>query len=136
MIKNNSINIKFLFSISFIIIISVYLMFLGTFKTVNIITDEYLFILAIFPILLISYYFKKKLSGFEIIDYNKNNTPSIQSAIGFFLVFQVVDFYYEDGFIGMISQWFIYWIMGVITVLLMTLINYYRNYKRVSSLIN
>jgi hypothetical protein len=35
----------------------------------------------------------------------------------------------EDGFIGMISQWFLYWVMGIIALLLMQIINYYKNYK-------
>jgi hypothetical protein len=47
----------------------------------------------------------------------------------FFLIFQVVDYYMEDGFIGMISQWFLYWVMGIIALLLMQIINYYKNYK-------
>ena len=40
------------------------------------------------------------------------------------MIFQVVDYIYEDGFIGMISQWFLYWIMGIIALLLMGIINY------------
>ena len=71
------------------------------------------------------------ITGFEIIDFNKQNSFSLQSTIGFFLIFQVVDYYMEDGFIGMISQWFLYWIMGLIAVLLMESINYYKNFKMI-----
>ena len=39
------------------------------------------------------------------------------------------DYYYEDGFRGMISQWFLYWIYGIIALLLIQAINYYKNYK-------
>ncbi|MBP7769739.1 MAG: hypothetical protein KA055_01305 [Aliarcobacter sp.] len=118
-----------LFILSFIGIITIYLYILGENKTIEIIKNEYLFILAIVPLGLVFLYFKFKLKDYEIIDYNKNNTFSIQSTIVFFLIFQVVDYFMEDGFIGMISQWFLYWVMGIIAVLLMQNINYYKNYK-------
>ncbi len=118
-----------LFILSFIGIITIYLYILGENKTIERIKNEYLFILAIVPLGLLFLYFKFKLKDYEIIDYNKNNTFSIQSTIVFFLIFQVVDYFMEDGFIGMISQWFLYWVMGIIAVLLMQNINYYKNYK-------
>ncbi len=118
-----------LFILSFIGIITIYLYILGENKTIEIIKNEYLFILAIVPLGLVFLYLKFKLKDYEIIDYNKNNTFSIQSTIVFFLIFQVVDYFMEDGFIGMISQWFLYWVMGIIAVLLMQNINYYKNYK-------
>ena len=93
------------------------------------IASEYLFILALIPISIALVYFRSKLKGYELIDFNKKNTFSLQSTIGFFLIFQVVDYFYEDGFIGMISQWFLYWIMGLIALLLMQTINYYKNYQ-------
>jgi len=77
----------------------------------------------------VNLYFKIKLKDVEIIDFNVNNNISLKFTILLFLVFQVVDFYYEDGFIGMISQWFMYWVMGIMSVLIMNLINYYKNYK-------
>ena len=122
-------NIRNLFILSFIGVISTYLFVFGQNKTITMITSEYLFILALFPIIIALVFFKSKLKDFEIIDFNKNNTFSLQSTIGFFLIFQVVDYYMEDGFIGMISQWFLYWIMGLIALLLMQTINYYKNYK-------
>ena len=41
----------------------------------------------------------------------------------------IYDYYNEGGFLGMISQWFVYWIMGVFAFLLVENINYYKNYK-------
>ena len=76
-------------------------------------------------------FFAQTVKDFEIIDFNKNSNFSLQSTIMFFLIFQVVDYYMEDGFIGMISQWFLYWIMGIIALLLMQIINYYKNYKMI-----
>ena len=122
-------NIRNLFILSFIALISTYLLVFGQDKTITMIISEYLFILAIIPILIALLFFKSKLKGYEIIDFNKKNTFSLQSTIGFFIIFQVVDYYFEDGFIGMISQWFLYWIMGLIALLLMQTINYYKNYK-------
>ena len=101
----------------------------GQNKTISMIVSEYLFILALIPITIALLFFKTKLKGYEIIDFNKKNTFSLQSTVGFFLIFQVVDYFYEDGFIGMISQWFLYWIMGLIALLLMQTINYYKNYQ-------
>ena len=95
------------------------------------ITSEYLFILALIPITFTLVFFKTKLKGFDIINFNQRNTFSLQSTVGFFLIFQVVDYFYEDGFIGMISQWFLYWIMGLIALLLMQTINYYKNYQMI-----
>ncbi|KAB7886192.1 hypothetical protein [Poseidonibacter ostreae] len=118
-----------LFVFSLITIISVYLYVFGQEKTIELIKEEYLFILALFPITLIFFYFKMKVKGKELIDFNKNNSFSLKNTIIFFLIFQVVDYISEDGFLGMISMWFLYWIMGLIALLIMETINYYRNYK-------
>lgn len=118
-----------LFSLSLIAIIVIYYFVLGEDKTIEIIKEDYLFILALIPICSAFFYFKFKLKDYEIINFNKNSNISLQSTILFFLIFQVVDYISEDGFIGMISQWFLYWIMGVIALLLMETINYYKNYK-------
>jgi len=121
--------IKHLFILSFILLISVYLFVFGQTKTIEILTKEYLLILSVIPILMTLFYLKNRLKDFEIIDFNKNNQFSLKSSIGFFLVFQVVDYFYEDGFIGMISQWFLYWVLGIITFLLLQTINYFKNYQ-------
>ncbi|MAD43311.1 MAG: hypothetical protein CL623_13105 [Arcobacter sp.] len=118
-----------LFVLSFIAIISVYLYIFGQEKTIELIKKEYLFILALLPISLAFIYFKMKVKGKELVDFNKNNTFSLKNTIVFFLIFQVVDYFAEDGFIGMISMWFLYWLMGLIALLLIETINYYKNYK-------
>lgn len=118
-----------LFILTFITIISIYLYIFGQDKTIEIIKEEYLFILALVPVTLALIYFKMKVKGKELIDFNKNNGFSLKSTIIFFLIFQVVDYISEDGFIGMISMWFLYWVMGLIALLLMETINYYKNYK-------
>lgn len=122
-------NLIWLFILSFIGMMIVYLFILGSFKTVNIITNEYIFIILVFLLSFVPLYFKRKLEGIELIDFNVNNTISLKNTILFFLIFQVVDYYYEDGFIGMISQWFMYWIMGIMTIQILSIVNYYKNYK-------
>ena len=118
-----------LFSLTFISIITIYLYVLGEDKTIEIIKDEYLYILSLIPLGLIYLYFKFKLKDYEIIDFNKNTNFSFQTTVIFFLVFQVVDYIQQDGFIGMISQWLLYWIMGLIALFMMGIINYYKNYR-------
>jgi len=122
-------NPRNLFILSFIAVISIYLIVFGQEKTITMITSEYLFILALIPISFALMFFKFKLKDYELIDFNQKNTFSLQSTIGFFLIFQVVDYFYEDGFIGMISQWFLYWVMGLVALLLMQTINYYKNFR-------
>jgi len=123
---NKPINI---FIVTFIAMIAVYLFVLGENRTIEILREDYLYILGLVPLGLAFLYFKFKLKDYEIINFNKNSNISLKSTIIFFLIFQVVDYYSEGGFIGMISQWFIYWIMGIIALLLMETINYYKNYK-------
>ena len=75
-------------------------------------------------------YYKIKLKDFTLISYIPNlNYVDLKTTLIFFLIFQVVDFYYEDGFVGMISQWFIYWVFAVIAWLLTNNINFYKNYN-------
>ena len=95
--------------------------------------DEYILILSILLLLCLNIYLKIKYKNTEIIDFVSDNNISIKYTILIFLVFQAVDYHYENGFIGMISQWFMYWLMGIFSVLLMSLINYYKNYKYVLS---
>ncbi|WP_421717052.1 hypothetical protein [Arcobacter arenosus] len=122
-------NTKNLFILSFIAILTTYYFILGIDKSIQLIKDEYLSILALIVILLSLLFFKLKLKGHQTINFIQNNQFSLKSTILFFLVFQVIDYYYEDGFIGMISQWFLYWIMGLIAITLMETINCYKNYK-------
>lgn len=123
------INTRNLFILSFLAMISIYLYVFGEAKTIEMIKEEYLFILALIPLTLAFVFFKIKLKNYKLIDFNQNNNISIKSTIVFFLIFQVVDYISEDGFIGMISQWFLYWIMGLLALLLISNINYYKNYQ-------
>lgn len=118
-----------LFSLTFILIISIYLFVLGEDKTMEIVKDEYLFSLSLIPLCGIYFYLKFKLKDYEIVDFNKNTNLSFKTTVLFFLIFQVVDYIQQDGFIGMISQWLLYWIMGLVSLILMEIINYYKNYK-------
>ena len=118
-----------LFTVTFIAIIVVYLFVFGESKTIELIKTQYLYILGLIPLGLIFIYYRFKLKDYEIIDFNKNAKFSFSTSVIFFVIFQIVDYIQEDGFIGMISQWFFYWVMGKIALFLMELINYYKNYK-------
>ena len=59
---------------------------------------------------------------------NTNHVP-IKSTLIFFIIFQIVDYNTENGFIGMIKLWFMYWVFGLLTYYLTHIINYYKNYK-------
>ncbi|QKF82346.1 hypothetical protein [Halarcobacter ebronensis] len=119
----------FLFPTTFIIIIATYLFVFGEIKTLEIIKGEYLSIFALILITSIFFIFKFKLKDYEIIEFIPINNSSLKSLIIFFLIFEVIDFYSEDGFIGMIKLWFLYWVMGLIALILMQTLNYYKNYK-------
>ena len=119
-----------LFILSFIAIIATYLYVFGQDKTIEMIKEEYLFIIGLFVLTAIFVFFKFKLKDYEIREFPQNNL-SFKSTIVFFLIFQLVDYISEDGFIGMISQWFFYWIMGLMALVLMENINYYKNYRLV-----
>lgn len=122
-------NTRNLFILSFVAMISIYVYVFGQDKTIEMIKAEYLFILGLIPLSLAFVFFKFKLKNYELRDFNQNNNISLKSTVVFFLIFQVVDYISYDGFIGMISQWILYWIMGLIALLLLENINYYRNYK-------
>lgn len=120
---------KNLFLLTLISILTVYLYMFGQEKTIEMIKNEYLFLLGLIPLFLAFIFFKVKLKAYEIINFNKNGQLSLKNTIIFFLVFQIVDYISYDGFIGMVSQWILYWIMGLIAVLLIENINYYKNYQ-------
>ena len=119
-----------LFILSFFAIIATYLYVFGQVKTIEMIKEEYLFIIGLFVLTAIFIFFKFKLKDYEIREFPQNNL-SFKSTVIFFLIFQVVDYISEDGFIGMISQWFLYWVMGLIALVLIENINYYKNYRLV-----
>lgn len=118
-----------LFILTFIAILCVYIYVFGQDKTIELLKEQYLFALALIPLSFAFVFFKFKLRAYEIINFSNNSTPTLKTTIMFFLVFQVVDYISEDGFIGMISQWVLYWIMGLIALLLIENINYYKNYQ-------
>jgi hypothetical protein len=117
-----------LFTLSLISIIAVYIFLLGENKTIEIIKDDYLYLISLIPMGFVYLYFRLKLKDYELIDFNKNTNLSFRTSIVIFLVFEVIDYIQEDGFIGMISQWFFYWVMGLIALFLIENINYLKNY--------
>lgn len=117
-----------LFSLTLISIIVIYIFLLGQSKTIEIIKNDYLYLLSLIPMGLIYLYFRLKLKDYELIDFNKNANLSFRTSIIIFLVFEVIDYIQEDGFIGMISQWFFYWVMSIIALVLVENINYLKNY--------
>ena len=124
------INTKFLLIISFIVISIVYNMFLPPNKITSIILGEYIVIGLTLMLMIIYISFRLKLKDKILFEFIPNiNYVPIKSTFIFFAIFQVVDFYYEDGLIGMISQWFMYWIFALLAYFLTHNINYYKNYK-------
>ena len=119
----------YLFIVTLIVIIISYFSLFGGNKTFELIKNEYLFIIGTFCLFVIMLYFKNKLQNYELIDFTKNSNLSFKSTILIFLFCEIYDYYNEGGFLGMISQWFVYWIMGVFAFLLVENINYYKNYK-------
>ncbi|MDD2894556.1 MAG: hypothetical protein PHG81_00935 [Aliarcobacter sp.] len=117
-----------LFTVTLISIIAVYIFLLGENKTIEIIKNDYFYLLSLIPMGLIYLYFRLKLKDYELIDFNKNTNLSFRTSIVIFLVFEVIDYIQEDGFIGMISQWFFYWVMSIIALVLVENINYLKNY--------
>jgi len=128
--NNYILNIKQLFLFTFVMISLLYYYFLTPSKIIELIQDEYIIIGITILLIGVFSYLKFKLREFEIISYLPNlYTVPLKSTLIFFLIFQVVDYYFEDGFMGMISQWIIYWIFGLLAWVLTHNINLYKNYK-------
>lgn len=124
------IGIKRLLTISFVGIAITYYMFLTPEVIFQIIKDEYIFLGITLCLVFVFLYYKNKLKDLTLISYIPNiNQVDLKTTLLFFLLFQAIDFYYEDGFIGMISQWFMYWVFAVIAWLVTNNINYYKNYQ-------
>jgi len=124
------INTKFLLIISLFAISIVYYFLFSSFKIFTLIVEEYIFIGITFLMWIIYRYFKFILNGKQLFEFIPNtNYIELKSTVIFFLIFEVVDFYMEDGLIGMISLWFSYWLFGVLAYLLTHNINFYKNYK-------
>lgn len=120
---------KLLFLFTFVTISSTYAYFLGLDKSLELIKNEYLILIFIIILSIPLVFFKIKLRKYKIINYFNNNQLSFKSTVIFFLIFQIIDYIFEDGFIGMISQWLIYWLMGLIAVVIIENLNLYKNYK-------
>jgi len=121
--------IKYLFFFSFVAMMIVYILVFGKVRTIMLLIDEYIFVLSLIPLWLISLWYKRKLRRIELIDFHQDSGITLKTTVVFFLLFQVIDYVYEGGFIGMISQWFLYWIMGFISFMVLTIVNYHKNYK-------
>lgn len=125
----------YLFLACFCAICIVYYFVFGIDKSILIITGEYWLILALIPAFLVYLFLRLKLKKFGIKNFNfTNNTNiSLKSTIIFFLIFQVVDYYSEDGFLGMISLWFMYFIMGLLGYFVIESMQYFKIYKMLKS---
>lgn len=128
--QNYTIKIKNLLILTLIPIAIFYYIFLTPKVIVEIIKDQYIFMGIILILSISLLYFKIKLKNLQLISYIPNtDTVPLKSTIIFFVIFQTIDFYSEDGFIGMISQWFIYWVFGVLAWALTNNINLYKNFR-------
>jgi hypothetical protein len=108
----------------------VYYIVLTPHAIMKIIKGEYIFLALALFLFIPFLYLKFKLKNLTLIAYIPNiNTVDIKTTLVIFLIFQGVDFYFENGFIGMISQWFIYWVFALLGVLLTNNINLYKNYQ-------
>ena len=124
------INTKLLLALSLVTISIVYYILLPLNKIINIILDEYILFILILIFIFINRYFITKLKDKLLFEFIKNlNYVPILSTSIFFIIFEIVDYYQYDGLLGMISQWFLYWIFGVLAYFLTHTINLYKNYK-------
>lgn len=131
---NMYINAKLLLFISFIAMFIVYFLILPLNKVVQIVLDEYIIILLTIVASIFYVFFKTRLKGKQLYKFIKQDEYlPIKSVLGFFFLFQIIDYYFEDGFIGMISNWFMYWIFALFLYLLLNNINYFKNYKAYKS---
>jgi hypothetical protein len=131
MIKNDIyINSLYILVSTFIIISATYY-YLFTYEDIlNIIKEEYILLGFTLVSFLLHFYAYLKLRKFDILPFipKLGLVPIIQSSI-FFAIFEVVDYYSEDGFIGAIKLWYMYWLFGLLSWNLVFLFNYYKNIK-------
>jgi len=125
-----TIGIKRLLTASFIAMSTIYYLYLSTEQILEIIKKEYIILGLLVICAIVFVYYKVKLKNLTLISYIPNiNNVDMKTTLGFFILFQIIDFYYENGFIGMISQWFMYWVFAVIAWLVTNNINFYKNYQ-------
>jgi len=124
------IGIKKLLLLTLMAISIVYYIFLTPEVVYKIVVEECLFLGIALCLYALFIYYKIKLKDLTLISYIPNiNDVDLKTTLVFFAIFQVVDFYFEDGFIGMISQWFVYWVFAVIAWLVSNNINFYKNFQ-------
>ncbi len=124
------INIKFMFLLSFGVMVITYFIFLPFPSIINILLNEYIAIFVMIVLLIIYSIYKQKLANkvlYKFID-NLDQMPMRQTLI-IFILFQCYDFYTEQSFVGIISLWFMYWIYGICANLIMNIINLHQNYN-------
>jgi hypothetical protein len=122
------INTKLLLFISSLAIGVVYCVLFPTNKIINIILDEYITIIVAFVSMIVYFRLKSKLKDKLIFEFIPNtNYVDIKSSFLFFIFFEIIDFYFEDGYIGMVKLWFSYWVFGVIAYFVTHSINFYKN---------
>ena len=121
---------RFLLFITFIGMFTIYSIVFPTYKIIDIIINEYILIIVTFIVMIVYVRFKRKLKDLKIYELLPNiNHVSLQSSIAFFVLFEAIDYYSEDGFRGMISLWFMYWVFGVLIYFITHIINLYKNYQ-------
>lgn len=125
-----SIKIKYLLSFSLIGILGVYSIYFPLNKAIVLFLDQYIIFITILFLSFLSYYFKRKLKDFHILYFIANiDKVSLKSAVLFFLFFEIIDYYFEEGFEGMISLWITYWCFALLAYLLTININLYKNLR-------
>jgi len=128
--KKYFIDTKLLLALTLIAIAIVYYIFIPYDTFIELLKDEYILISFIVLFLAIFIYFKIKFLKLDVLPFmgNIKQVSLLQSAI-FFIIFEVIDFIYEDGFIGMIKLWIMYWLFALLAYFIMNNINYYKNMK-------
>lgn len=129
--KPNQIHLLFFASLFGIFI--TYSVFFSAVKIINIVLDEYIFIAILFILMIISFFYKIKLKKHHIIDFYKDSSMSLKNIVLFFLFFQIIDYIFEGGFIGMLSMWFSYWVIGYSGFIVLNIINYHKNVQLIKS---
>jgi len=124
------INIKFLLLATLVAVGIMYNYLFSLDEIRQIIFDEYISICITILLFFVSLYFRYKLKDKLLCQFVPNlHYVPIKSSIYFFIFFEIIDYYSEDGLIGMIKLWFVYWVFAVLFYFLTHNINYYLNFK-------
>ena len=129
----NSKQVHLLFLVSLLGIFTTYSLFFKKITAVGLLIDELPYIAILIIIAIGSIFYKRKLKGYPIVDFQKENSMGLRNLVLFFLVFQVIDYVFEDGLTGMISMWLSYWVFGYIAFFVLSIISYYKNLKLIKS---